>query len=386
MHIGIVLPGVPKYSETFFRSKITGLLNKGFSITLFVKNGDGKNNFLCPVKVHPQLYENIVLRFIQSIFILLGLFLKAPKPTVNIIRLTKRSGYGLSESIRAAVIAASILPERLDWLHFGFATPAIKREYVGHAIGAKVAVSFRGFDLNQTPLNEENPYRHLWKNVDGVHSISKYLIQKGNEQGMEPDTPFTVITPAIDLDIYQNNSANRKEASILLVSRLHWIKGIDYVLEALTMINSSKVSMTIAGDGDELDRLVFASEQLGIADRVSFIGKVSNSEVPELMLTHELFIQFSNQEGFCNAALEAQASGMLCIVSDAEGLTENVVDQETGWVVPKRNPKRLAEKIDEVINLPKSKKSEIRMNARHRIEEEFTIEEQIEKFIAFYTS
>ena len=59
----------------------------------------------------------------------------------------------------------------------------------------------------------------------------------------------------------------------------------------------------------------------------------------------DIYIQPSIQEGFCNSVLEAQAMGLLVIVSDAEGLHENVINNVTGWVVKKRNPILLSEKL-----------------------------------------
>ena len=78
----------------------------------------------------------------------------------------------------------------------------------------------------------------------------------------------------------------------------------------------------------------------------------------------DFYIQYSIQEGFCNAVLEAQAMGLLCIVSDADGLSENVLHNETGWVVPKRNPTLLAQKMIETIDLNDTEKSKIRENAQ----------------------
>ena len=48
------------------------------------------------------------------------------------------------------------------------------------------------------------------------------------------------------------------------------------------------------------------------------------------MKNSDVYIQSSVQEGFGNAVLEAQASGLCCIVSDAEGLSENVLNEKTG--------------------------------------------------------
>ena len=51
--------------------------------------------------------------------------------------------------------------------------------------------------------------------------------------------------------------------------------------------------------------------------------------------------------------------GLLTIVSDADGLPENVINNETGWVIPKRNPALLSKKIMEVINLTSNEKLKI---------------------------
>jgi colanic acid/amylovoran biosynthesis glycosyltransferase len=386
MHIGIVLPSVPGYSETFFRSKIVGLQKNGFQVTLFVKNRKGIREFLCPIKVHPMLAKNGFLRLLQTFGLFLRLMLIAPKPTLNLIRITKNNGYGHLQAIRAAVIASAILPEKVDWLHFGFATPAIEREYIGKAIGAKVAVSFRGFDLNQMPLTEGNLYSKFWPNVDKVHSISNYLVTKAHELGLPKQTPFTIITPAIDAQKFCPLPEKLQPNTILLVSRLHWIKGIEHVLEALANLKSKGIlfSLTIAGEGDELERLLFARHQLGLTNEVSFVGRKSPDEIIERMQSHEIFVQYSHQEGFCNAALEAQSCGMLCIVSNADGLTENVLDGQTGWVVPKRNPPALSKKIQDVLGLTDAEKDKIRAQARVRVLKEFDIQKQEKAFVDFY--
>ena len=77
--------------------------------------------------------------------------------------------------------------------------------------------------------------------------------------------------------------------------------------------------------------------------------------------------------------------GVLPIVSDAEGLSENVLNNKTGWVVPKNSPKLFADKIVEVINLPESNKEKIRKQSIERVIIEFNIEKQQKEFIDFYT-
>jgi colanic acid/amylovoran biosynthesis glycosyltransferase len=141
----------------------------------------------------------------------------------------------------------------------------------------------------------------------------------------------------------------------------------------------------IAGEGDELERLLFARYQCDLMEQVEFVGRKSPDEIIALMQSHEIFVQYSHQEGFCNAALEAQSCGMLCVVSDAEGLQENVLDGQTGWVVPKRNPRALATKLSEILTLTDENKDKIRNQARARVLRDFDLKKQEQAFVDFYT-
>lgn len=67
------------------------------------------------------------------------------------------------------------------------------------------------------------------------------------------------------------------------------------------------------------------------------------------------------------------------------GLTENVLNGKTGWVVPKLDPHALAQKIQKVIAMPDEEKEQIRVAAVNRVQAEFTLERQKNEFRLFYT-
>ena len=169
---------------------------------------------------------------------------------------------------------------------------------------------------------------------------------------------------------------------------MHWKKGLVYTLEALAILKKEGVSFhyIIIGAGIEFERLKYAAYQLGIFNQVTFTGKINHELVKKKLQEADIYLQYSNQEGFCNAVLEAQAMGLLCIVSDAEGLSENVIHEESGWVVPKMNPKMLANKILEVLNLHQEEKLKITEHAKFRVNQEFNIQKQQQEFIQFYSS
>ena len=115
-----------------------------------------------------------------------------------------------------------------------------------------------------------------------------------------------------------------------------------------------------------------------------FTGQISPVEVKNEMEWADIYIQPSIQEGFCNAVLEAQAMGLLCIVTDADGLSENVLDGKTGCVVPKRSPEELSKKIINILTMDDDRLNQIRKYAAKRVINEFNLEFQSQLFRDFY--
>src|SRR5690606_30324997 len=85
---------------------------------------------------------------------------------------------------------------------------------------------------------------------------------------------------------------------------------------------------------------------------VQMLGQQSPEAIIDVLNEADVYLQYSLSEGFCNAVLEAQAMGLLCVVSDGGGLQENVLHQTTGIVVAKGRPKELAKAIKNLLHLP----------------------------------
>ena len=90
MKIGIVLSTTPGYSETFFMSKIKGLQDAGYTITLFAQKAN-PDFTLCKVVVAPKVYKkNPVLQFIKMIWVLLVFALTNSKRFFKFIKLEQQ--------------------------------------------------------------------------------------------------------------------------------------------------------------------------------------------------------------------------------------------------------------------------------------------------------
>lgn len=385
MKIGIVLPSVPGYSETFFTSKIKGLQSHGFEVALFVNNYAKNASLNCEIIIAPKFSKNKGKNTFVGLLCLLKVVLFHYNNTQNLYQLDKKEGLSFSKRMKSIVLNSHLLTQKLDWLQFGFGTMAIDRENVAAAIGAKMAVSFRGFDHYVYPLKNKECYETLFSKKVKYHVLSNGMKNDLIKQSISKDKIVT-ITPAINTALFSSKSIFKSKNNFITVARLHWIKGLDYTLEALSILHKKGIdfSYTIIGDGKEKERLQFLVHQLDLQDKVFFLGKLEHKEIQNQLDKATYYIQYSLQEGFCNAVLEAQAMGLICIVSDAEGLSENVINVKTGFVVPKRNSEALATKLIEVMNLPEVEKEILATNAIERIKTNFTIESQVNQFIDFY--
>ena len=387
MKIGIVLSTTPGYSETFFHSKIKGLQKNGVNVRLFCQNK--KEDFtLCPVTESPKVSRNPLLQtwyFIKEIALLFPYL----STVARYIKVERKENTGWIPLLKKIYLNAHLLRAKLDWLHFGFATMALGSETVAKTIGAKMAVSFRGFDIAIYPVKHPGCYRVLWKYVDKVHTISDDLLMLAKKYGLPDSIPVAKITPAVDGAMFRSipQGFSKSDKPIFMTTgRLHWKKGLVHTIEALAILKVEGFNFVykIIGEGDEYERIAFAAYQLGLKENVQFLGSLPHSQVKEELEKATIYLQYSIQEGFCNAVLEAQAMGKLCIVSNAEGLAENVLHNKTGWVVPKNSPQLLAEQIKKVLLMDEQTYRSISKNAVERVRREFNLEKQQLEFIEFY--
>jgi len=389
MKIGVVLPNPPTYSETFFNFFINGLIEEDHEIIVFTKSKD-KITRGFPVISQYSFSKNNFWNGLKVPIILIWIFVTRMSKILKYLKLLNRDGIRGSKAIKFVYFNGHILRQSLDWLYFGFGTMAIGREQVAKAIDSRMAVSIRGYDISISPLGKSGFYDLTWKYLDKLHYLSDDLLAKIYGLGFPKDKLTIKITPATDITKinFEGHSSNKdSKIRIITVARLHWKKGLDYALVAMKKLRDKDVdfSYSIIGSGDEFERLYYMIHQFGLTKQVNLLGKKSHEEVIKLLLNHEIFLMPSVQEGFCNSVLEAQACGCLCIVSDAEGLPENVIHNKTGWVVKKRNPGEIAKIITTIANLHPMDQELIRRRARLRIEEEFNLDDQIDHWVDFFS-
>jgi D-inositol-3-phosphate glycosyltransferase len=145
------------------------------------------------------------------------------------------------------------------------------------------------------------------------------------------------------------------EPTLLFVGRLDPIKGIDLLLESVSLLKRRARLVVVGGDpaGDpEVERLRALAATLGIADRVTFPGAVPQSDLPRYYHAADALVVSSRYESFGLVAVEALACGLPVVASAAGGLPSIVRDGENGLLVRWRSAESFAGRIDELLGDP----------------------------------
>ena len=117
----------------------------------------------------------------------------------------------------------------------------------------------------------------------------------------------------------------------------------------------------------EVDRLQQIARELGIVDRVSFLGSVPQRDLPSYYAAADVTVMPSTYESFGLVALESMACGTPVVATRVGGLATIIRDGETGFLVPWREPSLFASKIAAILGnsaLARSMQTQSREHAR----------------------
>jgi D-inositol-3-phosphate glycosyltransferase len=184
--------------------------------------------------------------------------------------------------------------------------------------------------------------------------------------GADPDRVF-VVRPGVDLSTFQpvdRAEARRKIGQgggrlLLFVGRLERLKGVDIAIRALALLRDrahDDVRLLVVGedsrDGDESEkqRLKIIARELGLRDRVVFVGSVAHHELPYFYGAADVCVMPSYSESFGFVGLEAQACGLPVIGSGVTGLRSVIRDGVTGYLVDGHDPAAYAERIGRLLD------------------------------------
>ena len=314
---------------------------------------------------------------------------------------------GKIDSGRPLIIRALRLS--LAWLHLTlimirkpptivhFFLPAA---YILGGVAAMIArvrirvMSRRSLNLYQNRLvGTRRIEQRLHRTMSAILGNSNAVIAELREEGVSSDR-LALIHNGIVCDDGQNRSRCEIRATLkisdqtlvfIIVANLIPYKGHLDLIEAFGKVKSrieTTWRLLVVGRDDGIGAEIKAAIQRhAIEDRVHMLG--ARPDVADLLLASDIGLLCSHEEGFSNAILEGMATGLPMIVTDVGGNAEAVLDGQTGIVVPPRDPETLAAAIIRLAQNP-DLRARYGSSGRARIEQHFTLDICVAKYVALY--
>ena len=192
--------------------------------------------------------------------------------------------------------------------------------------------------------------RLVWKDAAALVANSKGLRRLANAFDSRFDIP--IIPNGVDLESHKIPDRDWSHPRLLSAGRIVHQKGLDLAMRALGGLKEFDWVWNIAGDGPQMPVLQSLAKELGIADRVFFLGWQSRPQLMKGYQQANVFLFPSRHEGMPNAMLEAMASGLPVIASCIAGSEELVIDGETGYLVPSEDVESLRIALKKVLVYP----------------------------------
>ena len=170
---------------------------------------------------------------------------------------------------------------------------------------------------------------------------------------------------------------------VLVLSRLNPMKGVEYFLDAASVVSRElpDARFLIVGDGLSKFHLQERAASLGLADRVLFTG--FRTDVPQLLSEASLSVLPSLSEGLSNTLLESMAAGVPVVATRVGGNPEIVEDGVSGLLVPPRDSAALADAMSRILRDPVLA-SAVQEAGRRRIGELFSMQASIRQVERLY--
>jgi glycosyltransferase involved in cell wall biosynthesis len=225
-------------------------------------------------------------------------------------------------------------------------------------------------------------FRKIWSSAAVVVANSIGLRNLAFE--FMPGLDIRIIPNGIDTEKFHPSKKQSftKPIQVLMVGRLISRKRIDLLLAAVgrTKELGLDIHLNIAGEGNLMRPLQKLANELNVADRVSFMGRVPAERMPQLYRDNDIFVMCSDHEGMSNAMLEAMASGLPIITTRCEGVEELIADN--GIVIEEAHTQAIADAIKKLADNPEEYKL-MSIAARNRAEH-FSWKKVADEYVSCY--
>lgn len=192
--------------------------------------------------------------------------------------------------------------------------------------------------------------------------------------------PHAVIHNGLWADEFAPVTADPEAADFLFLGEMRTLKGVDVLLDALARLNRTRrVSACLAGEGPDQAQFQAQAQTLGLADRVTFPGRLPAREA---FRRGRILVMPSRAESFPYVILEASAAGVPLIASRVGGIPE-VVDADA--LVQPGDAAALADRLALALADPAAAR-ESAMVTRERLLQDFSAARMVEQIVSFYNT
>jgi colanic acid/amylovoran biosynthesis glycosyltransferase len=319
----------PKLTETFILSQMTGLIDKGYDLSIWSQQGDETTLEQTAVAKYKLLDKHRFINFYD-------------KSTHNeIVRLLKKEQFDIIYCLydRIGVIFAS-LKKQFD-------------------ITGKLVTCVRGGDICDRVKKKSRQYKTLFQEMDFILPVSYFFKKQLISCGCLKEK-IIVHHSAIDVKkfCYIKRNMNPKVINVVTTARLMWSKGVDIAVKAMAQVckKYSNVHYIIIGDGKLKNCLKEMIKQLGSRAKknIKLAGWQKQDDIIKTLSQAHIFLLSSvAAEGIPNAIMEAAATGLPIVSTYYGGIPEIVEDNVSGFLVPIENSNSLAKKVEKLVTDPR---------------------------------
>ncbi|MFC1725830.1 glycosyltransferase family 4 protein [candidate division KSB1 bacterium] len=244
-----------------------------------------------------------------------------------------------------------------------------------------------GSDLHSMPGNFLVTWilRFVGRNFNFISAISRYLVNKAQLRGIDPDKIHVI--PALSrINDFNLPRVRGDKIIIATAARLIPLKRVKDLITAASIIEkegiTSDYEVWIIGEGPEMDNLTGLTKSLNLEDRVKFPGYLDLKEWPEKLSEIDIFVHCSEREGLSTVNIEAMAAGCVVITTDGHSNEELIDDGVDGIIYKNSDPEDLKDKLVKVIMNPQLKES-ISIKAREK-SKRYDVDVVVDQYLKLY--